>query len=266
MTPDDGARPDRASDGILADLILAAVFLTRLPLRADNWGTGDRGAAALAGAMRVFPVVGAGIGLAGGLVFVIGHAIGLGPWISAIAAVAVVVALTGALHEDALADVADGFGGGRDRAAKLEIMRDSSIGAYGALALMLAVAARIAALATLAAPDLALAALIGAAAFSRAAMPVVMHVLEPARSDGVGAGAGRPDRETVYWAAGLAAVIIFALLDPGAALIAIIAAALAVWGGVALARRQIGGFTGDVVGAIGQTSEIVFLVACVGAL
>jgi len=242
---------------VLADLALAAQFLTRLPISAPR-----SGAAALAGAMRMFPVVGAGVGLLGGVVFLIGDALDLGPWVSAILALTATIVLTGALHEDALADVVDGFGGGRDRDAKLAIMRDSQIGAYGVLALVLSVALRIAVLATLGDPDLVMAVLISAAAASRTVMPVVMHVLEPARPDGVGAGAGAVERDTVIWAAVLGVVVAFALLYMATAIIATVAVGLALWGGIQLARRQIGGFTGDVVGAIGQISEIVFIVAC----
>jgi adenosylcobinamide-GDP ribazoletransferase len=245
----------------LADLALATVFLTRLRLAAPA-----RGADALSAAMRMFPVVGAGIGLAGGLVFALAGALGLGPWVSAVLALAGMIVLTGALHEDALADVVDGFGGGHDRAAKLAIMRDSHIGTYGVLALALSLALRLAALATLGETELVAPVLIGAAAASRAAMPLVMHVLEAARPDGVGAGAGRPSRGTVIWALSLATVIVFAALDVGVALIAALLSALAAWAGIILAKRQIGGFTGDVVGAVGLTVEIVFVVACVGAI
>lgn len=247
--------------GILADLALATVFLTRLRLT-----IAERGAAALAGAMRTFPVVGAGIGLAAGLIYLVAETLGLGPWPSAVLALGGSVALTGALHEDALADVADGFGGGQDRAAKLAIMRDSRIGTYGVLALVLSVLLRCAVLATLADPDLVLPVLIAGAAAARAAMPVVMHLLEPARQDGVGAGAGRPSRDTALWACGLAVVIAFAVLDPAMALTALVLSALAAWAGITLAKRQIGGFTGDVVGAVGQIVEIVFLVACLAAI
>ena len=253
-TPGDGA-------GIIADLVLATRFLTRLPISLPQ-----SGAASLAGAMRMFPVVGAGVGLAGGVVFLIADALDLGTWISAILALTVTVVLTGALHEDALADVVDGFGGGRDRAAKLAIMRDSQIGAYGVLALILSVSARIAVPATLGDPNLVIAMLVGAAAASRTVMPVVMHILEPARSDGVGAGAGAVGRDTVIWAVALGAVIIFALLDAASATVAILAVGLVVWGGIRLARRQIGGFTGDVVGAIGLISEIVFMLACLAII
>ncbi len=249
-SPGDGA-------GIIADLVLATQFLTQLPISLPR-----SGAASLAGAMRMFPVVGAGIGLAGGVVFLIAAALDLGPWISTILALTAIIVLTGALHEDALADVVDGFGGGRDRDAKLAIMRDSQIGAYGVLALILSLSVRIAVLATLGDPELVMATLVGAAVASRTVMPVVMHVLEPARSDGVGAGAGAVGRDTVIWAVALGGVIVFVLLEATTAIVAILAVALVVWAGIRLAIRQIGGFTGDVVGAIGLISEIVFMLVC----
>ena len=100
--------------------------------------------------------------------------------------------LTGGLHEDGLADLADGLGGGRTRAERLAIMRDPRLGSFGALALILAVLARILALAALAEPALVAAALIAAGAVSRAALPALMAALPAARADGLAAAAGRP--------------------------------------------------------------------------
>src|SRR5204863_1906899 len=104
------------------------------------------------------------------------------------------IALTGALHEDGLADTADGFGGGRDRDDKLRIMRDSRQGSFGVVALVLSIALRAAALGTIGEPIHVTLALIAAHAASRGVLPVLMHVLTPARPDGLGASAGRPSR------------------------------------------------------------------------
>ena len=256
---------DGPLSGIVADLRLAAAFLTRLPVPQTET-LPDSPASSLAGAMRVFPVIGACIGLFSGLIYVAGDLLALGPWLSATLAVAAGVLMTGALHEDALADVADGFGGGADIEAKLRIMRDSQIGTYGTLALVLSSVARIAAIATLSDPDLVLPVLVVAGAVSRAVMPAVMYMLEPARTDGVGAGAGKPDRDVVIVAAGITVIVAFTLAEPLEAAITLAFSAAAALGMIKLATRQIGGFTGDVVGATGQISEIVFLIACVGVL
>ena len=127
------------------ELRTAAMFLTRLPFR-----SGDRGLPALGSTAWAFPLVGLGVGLAAGLVFGIASWLGLTGWLAAVFAVSAQIALTGALHEDGLADVADGFGGGKDAPAKLAIMRDSRIGVFGVITLVLSLAARIGALAALA--------------------------------------------------------------------------------------------------------------------
>lgn len=241
------------------DLRLAAGFLTRVvpPQK------GAAGARPLAQAARAFPLVGVGLGLGAGAVFAIAAVIGLTPPLAAVCALAALVAATGALHEDGLGDVADGFGGGGDRARKLDIMRDSRTGAYGVIAIALAVVARVAAIAALAEPGLVVAALVAAGATSRAALPAVMLQLPPARDDGLGAGAGIPRRNDVYVGlaiAGVVAIVALGFVDAVVALICGAGGALAV---AALAKRQIGGHTGDVLGAVQQTVEIAMLFAAV---
>ena len=144
------------------DTRLAAAFLTRLPLAPEGAGSGK----ALADAARAFPIVGAAVGLAAGAALSVASWLGLHPLACALVGLAVAALVTGALHEDGLADVADGFGGGRTRAAKLKIMRDSRIGAYGVLALVFSVGLRAAALAGLPGPGSAVLALMAAEAAS----------------------------------------------------------------------------------------------------
>jgi adenosylcobinamide-GDP ribazoletransferase len=180
-------------------------------------------------------------------------------------ALATIIWVTGALHEDGLADVADGFGGGRTREAKLEIMRDSRIGTFGALALILALLARAGAIAALATPLAVASALVAAGAVSRAALPPVMTVLPLARADGLAAGAGRPHPTRAAAAVLVAALIALALLGQAAAA-ALVAGAGAAFVVAWLARRQIGGHTGDVLGAVQQLTEIGVLLGAVAAL
>src|SRR4029450_13138448 len=127
---------------MVADLIhdckVALAFLTRLPVRHGRvWRDAD-----LAGSMPLFPLVGALIGLAGGLAYALALGLGLPPWPAATLALATSIRATGRLHEDGLADVADGWGGGRTREDKLRIMRDPRLGSYGTIALVLALLAR----------------------------------------------------------------------------------------------------------------------------
>jgi adenosylcobinamide-GDP ribazoletransferase len=236
------------------DLRIATAFLTRLPV---PWPA-DAAPDALARALRVSPAVGAAVGLAAGLVYLGAHAVGLPPTLAALLAVAAEILLTGALHEDGLADVADGFGGGRDRAAKLAILRDSRLGSYGAIALVLGLGARTSALAAIAAPGEAVAALVAAGALSRAVLPALLAWLPPARADGLGAGAGHPELPWVATAGALAlAVAVIALGWRGP--VAVLAASAAAWAIGSLARRQIGGQTGDVLGAAQQVAAIAVL-------
>jgi adenosylcobinamide-GDP ribazoletransferase len=167
--------------------------------------------------------------------------------------------LTGALHEDGLADVADGFGGGRDTAAKLEIMRDSRLGTYGALILMVSFVTKLSALAVL--PDaIVVQSMIAAHALARGVLPVMSMSLPYARQDGLAANAGRPDLATAGIAAAFALVVaLLALPGSDALWAAFVAAAVAV-GMAWLAQRQIGGQTGDVLGGAEQLGETAILV------
>lgn len=238
----------------LDDLGRATAFLTRLPVPARYHAGGSEATRAL----RMFPLVGGAIGLMAGLAFAGLLAVGAPPLLAAILALALQAGLTGALHEDGLADCADGFGGGRDRAAKLAIMRDSRVGSYGALALVLSVGIRAAALSALAPWD-GLAALVAAGALGRAALPILLAALPPARSDGLAASLPAPD-PPIWFAGGLAALLVVLIaLDSGGAIAAILAALAAGLAMRRLALRQIGGQTGDVLGATEQAIEIAIL-------
>ena len=243
------------------DLIVAATFLTRLRLPAAP----ALDLSALRRASRLFPAVGLLIGLAGGIVYAAAFELGFASWLAASLAVAATILLTGGLHEDGLADTADGFAGGASREDKLAIMRDSRIGSFGALALIFSVLFRVAALASLADPDIGIAALICAHASSRAAMTAVMHLLPNARDDGLSAGVGRPDRSAAIIGVAIALVAALVLLQE-AGLLGLVIAGGAAAGVAVLARRQIGGQTGDVLGAVEQVAQAAFLAALTLAL
>ncbi len=248
----------------LAEVKATLRFFSRLPLPADS-SEPD-----FPRALRMAPVAGALLGLAAALPFLLALSLNEPPLVAAILGVAAAVTLTGALHEDGLADVADGFGGGFSRERKLEIMRDSRIGAYGATALMLSLGLRAACLAALAAtPGRALLVLMAAGAVSRAACLAPLVVLPPARSDGAGQAASFLTREEAKPAFVLALALAFlpALggASVGACLAAALLAGLLVWGLCGLARTQIGGQTGDVAGAAQQAAEIAVLLVFAGA-
>ena len=223
----------------------------------------------LAADVALVPVSGGIIGVCGALGLLLARGLGLSAPLSALVAMACLVLVTGGLHEDGLADVADGFGGGADKAQKLKIMKDSRLGTYGALALGLSLAARIMLLANIAEHSFAEAALvlIGAAGVSRFAGLIPMILLKPARTDGLGASLTKPGALGLRIGAVLA--LIAALLpmlagaDFGAVLAALAFALVAVYALTRLADRQIGGQTGDVAGAAQQLAEIAFLLAFV---
>jgi adenosylcobinamide-GDP ribazoletransferase len=245
----------------------ACVFLTRLPIRWPTAAPGEPdGMAALARALRCAPLVGVLVGAAGAAVLALAGALGLPPLAAAGLALAATFAITGGLHEDGLADVADGFGGGQDAARKLAIMRDSYVGSYGVAAIVLSLLLRAAALTSLAAVPGGALALIGAHALARAAMLPVMRGLPPARADGLGHGAGRPTRGAVGTALGLGAGVGLLALGPVAGLVALLVGALLTGLVARLAVRQVRGYTGDILGAVEQTVETAVLLTAAGLL
>lgn len=255
------------------DIGSALRFLTRLPLPhatlpaepdfLDEASDEEEEASApkpLGRAVRAYPLIGALLGIGAGFAFAIATGVGLPALVAGVIAVALLALMTGALHEDGLADMADGFGGGHTVEKKLAIMRDSSIGAYGVIALVLVLAAKVGALADLNDIGVVMSGLICAAAASRAAMPAMMRWLPPARGDGLAAEAGRP--ATVHvWTAIAIAVILSVLLLTWSGLVAFLIAAAAAFSVGLLARRQIGGHTGDVLGGTQQITELIFLLA-----
>lgn len=254
--------PSRLPETVFADIVACIGFYTRLPV-AQAGGDGRT----FAQTQWAAPVAGALVGLWVGVVAWLALALGLPAPLAAAFALGAGIAATGALHEDGLADTVDGFGGGKDRDGKLAIMRDSRIGSYGVLALGLSLIARWAALAALAAvsPMAALAAAVAAHAASRAALPALMSGLPSARPDGLSAGIGRIDDAT----ARIAAALGFVFLLPGGIGFALVAAVLVA--GLAflvarLALAQVGGQTGDVLGAAQQAGEIAVLAAAAAIL
>jgi adenosylcobinamide-GDP ribazoletransferase len=231
---------------------LAFMLLTRLPMgRMET-------APELAACVWAYPIAGAVVGALAGLVFSLAARAGQPPLAAGLAAIGASALLTGGMHEDGLADLADGFGGGRSRERKLEIMRDSRIGSYGVIALVLVLGVRADCLAALPVSGM-VARLAVLGALSRALLPLVMLALPSAREDGLGRAAGGalakgPAVFALALAVGLALLLgipFFIKLFCGMGLVA---------AGVAmLAKRQIGGFTGDVLGATQILSEMAGL-------
>ncbi len=239
------------------DVIRAFHLLSRLPL---SGGDAERAAASA----WAWPLVGAAISalqvaLGCGLM-----ALGVPVWAAAGLALALGVVLTGGLHEDGLADCADGFWGGYDHARRLEILKDSRVGSYGVLAMIFAIGLRWGLLASLL--PIAPLALIAAAMLSRAPMAVLMALMPFARADGLAKHVGHPPLVSAGLAVAIAIVggMIYAGLWPGLLAAVIVGVASVLVG--SLARAKIGGQTGDVLGAAQVIGEIAALLVLASAL
>lgn len=243
----------------LAEMQVALMLLTRLPAGQLRAGAP---VPSLGQAAWAYPLAGAAVGALGAGSLTLGLALGLPASLAAGLAVAVCVLATGGLHEDGLADLADGFGGGRDVARKLEIMRDSRIGSYGTLALIFALLLRVQALALVAGADLALAlaALLTFEMGTRGGLAVMLRALPSARAQGLGHMAAdvTPLRAAAALAFGGGAVLVGVGIYAGGAAAGCVLGAMALaQGAIAwLAMRQIGGQTGDVLGAAQQVSVL----------
>lgn len=236
------------------DIRTACMLLTRLPMTAG--ATSER----MKQAAWAFPLAGLLLALLAGLIGGLGQWSGLPASLTALLVLATVTIISGAMHEDGLADTADGFWGGWDRPRRLEIMKDSHIGTYGVIALLLSFGARWAALVVIIGQGNWLWPVIAVACLSRAAMPVVMHSLPNARTSGLSHHAGRPDRNTVLL--GIVIAVTLAVFTTGLlAFKLVILCGLATVAMAALARHKIGGQTGDVLGATQQICEITLLAA-----
>ena len=267
------AAPVTSWKAVLADLAHCIRFYSRLPVPALPWEQDAHALPSFPRLVRVIPMAGLVIGLLPGLVLGSALLLGLGPWLAAILSVAAMTLTTGALHEDGLADTADSFGGS-NREKRLEIMRDSRIGSFGASTLFLALALRIGALAALASRidgGAVMAAVLIGASLSRTAGLMPLVFLPPARRDGVSQAVGQPSRETFWLAAALAggiAVILGALagLPPLGIALMLALSALSGLAFIRFADRHLGGQTGDIAGAAQQVAEIAALIGLLTAL
>ena len=248
---------DRNAAFQLNDIRVAFALLTRLPLPYPPFDA-KRPAAMAAWA---YPLVGVGVALLMILTVWGAMAFGLPAQIAALLALLTALLTTGAMHEDGLADCADGFWGGWTPEQRLEIMKDSQIGTYGVLGLLVSFGVRWQAVVLLIETE-ALVALFTVAVLSRAAMVWMMHLLPNARRTGLSQQTGRPTDVTVYAALGIGAAS--AVLSVGAAAIILVMLVGAVTFALSkMARSKIGGQTGDVLGATQQVVECVLLITLV---
>jgi len=238
---------------IFDDIRLGFVFFTRLPL--PHFEVRDR---SLADAIWTAPLVGFVVAVLAWLVFAASHVLGLAEGPAAALAIAATMLVTGCLHEDGLSDTSDGFGGGRSRERKLEIMRDSRIGSYGAVALVLSILARWSAIVEIEDPAPVFAAFVAAHIGSRALIPAFMRHLPQARIDGLAAGVGAVTDGAVIAALAIGAFGLL-LLGLQGAVVAAVCLAIVFFAFRKLCLAQIGGQSGDTIGALQQLAEIALL-------
>jgi adenosylcobinamide-GDP ribazoletransferase len=231
----------------------AMAFLTVLPVAAAEGGPGERLGRAY------FPAIGAVVGLVAAAVFALMDSFST-PLLAAVAATASLALLTGALHLDGLADSADGLFGGGDVSRRLEVMRDPRLGSFGVVAVALVLLGDVAAMAAMS-PGRAAAALIIAGALSRLAMLAVITLVPYVRTSGLGVAAGDSSHRNFDLALGSAFALVACLLDWPRALLALCLVALTAVAVAALARRRLGGATGDVYGATAELCLLATLIA-----
>ena len=248
------------------DTAMSVAFLSRIHMPQRHFVGFD---GRLSRAVRAFPLAGLLIVLPSAAIAAIFSAVRADPLFTAFTVVAAQALITGALHEDGLADTADGLGGGRDRESALLIMKDSRIGSYGAIALVLSIGLRVSAIAAFLPhlnPTGAGIAILAAAVLSRTAMVWHWSSLPPARRDGVAVSAGEPQAAATRF--GLAfgilsatLLLFFAGVSPHSVVLVLIAFAVVVPAFGQIVARKIGGHTGDTIGAAQQLTEIAVLAA-----
>lgn len=247
---------------LVEEIGLAFALLTRFRIPTFR----VRSSATYASAFWAFPVVGAVIGAAGALVFWLCLSVELSVVAATILTVTAMLFVGGGLHEDGFSDFWDGIGGGRTRERKLEIMRDSRQGAYGALSLTIMIALQIVLLTDIyirGRVTTCLTVLVASEAVARSMIALPCIFMNPARGDGLGAVMKSAGKASMLAGGMLGAVIAFVLmLKAGIALIIGALAGAAVI--TLLASRFLGGFTGDVLGAtvvMARLSALCFVAA-----
>lgn len=235
------------------DLPAAMGLMSRIPVQVDT----ERATSRAARATWAYPLAGAILGaIAGAVAWSLG-ALGLPPVIQALGALTTSVVTTGAMHEDGLADSADGLWGGWTRERRLEIMKDSRTGAYGVIAIALSLLWRAALLTILINTSNPIFLLAALGALSRSAMAPLMTFLPNARQSGLSSAVGTPPEITALTSATLGLTLALPVLGPFPCLCAAFTALL--W--ATLAHRKVGGQTGDILGASQQLTEITALIA-----
>lgn len=241
---------------MITQFLLALSFLTRLPVPKSM----DLGRMTLSRAAWAFPLVGIIIGLLSGGIYLLALECEAKRIVSAWLAVCFGLLLTGGLHEDGLADTADGLAHGRNREQKLAIMRDSRIGTYGVIALIASLSLRANAIASFSTALETLVAFAAASALSRAAMVFLMYAVSAARTDGLAAMAGKPSTNATLAALWLCLIPLILFIKLTLLLLSLMTVVIACLVSKRVAIKHFGGITGDVLGATQQITEVALLI------
>ncbi len=242
---------------IWRDFKIAIGFFTRLPIKFDQ----NHAPYPFIKTVWAFPLAGFVIGLLAALIFAIADILGINIWIGAFLTIGATAIITGALHEDGLADFFDGIWGGDNAKRRLEIMRDSNIGTYGALALIIATGLKFSSIININMSYI-LSSLIAAHIFSRAILPIIMYHMDMAGKTGLAASFGKPNKILSLIALFIGVFAIIILLGIKASAIIIITISMVIFLMVRLVKNKIGGYNGDILGMIQQICEIIILICC----
>ncbi|UXM96370.1 adenosylcobinamide-GDP ribazoletransferase [Bartonella sp. HY329] len=248
---------------IIASICRSLGFLTRLPIN-KRW---FKGAYLPSDDAASFPIAGFLIGLFGAAFFLIAIFLNLGNLVAAIISTIAIIFLTGALHEDGLSDTFDGFFAPKDRNQRLEIMKDSRIGVFGALSLILSITLKISLLNNLATQfsiSCAFIGLVGAETISRTMMIWLWYSLPFAKANGVAVASGAPSQSNMGRGLIIGILLLFVLIVPFFNLfhfiLSCLLTALTAFLFMQLCKCKIAGITGDCLGALQQISALAFLI------
>lgn len=254
---------DNASDpqrGLVADFVMALRFYSLIPVPNMPHETPD-----LTRIARAAPFAGLVIGALPVLLMLLGGGLHLPPLYTAILVIGVASVLTGAMAEDAIGDAADGLLGGRTPERRLEIFKDSTLGAYGVVAIIFSLGLRVAAIGGMLAvnPLAGAGAWLGASLLARSGSLWLPHALSSARNAGASASAGPLDRQTFLIGIGFATLLAFIFAVPVVGVfglvLALVAAGLVIWGWTGFCTKLVGGQTGDLIGALQALIEVSVL-------
>ena len=256
--PINDNNPLKADVRLTDDLLMGLRFYSRLPT-----GTAPHVRPSLSRIALALPFTSIVIAALPVAVLLGGEWLGMPHLFAATLAVAVMVIVTGAMAEDALADAADGLFGGPSIEERLAIMKDSRHGTYGVCAIVLLLGLRVTAIGSIANPLAAAGVWLAASLMARSGALWLTLALPPARSGGAAATAGQVSRQAFGIGAVFMVVLSFVLAGFAVGVLGLVVAyglgALVIWGWITVCRRLIGGQTGDLIGALQALIEIAAL-------